>query len=82
MDLLCDMETYTTSLWGGCTLLCNKAMDLDGVVSDYGAFLLHGELRHLAGTFWPRLVCLLRCWLGMVYGAHDDDDDLGEELPG
>ena len=39
---------------------------------DYGAFLLHGELRHLAETFRPRLVCLLRCWLGMAYGAHDD----------
>ena len=49
-----------------------KIEDLDGLVIDYGAFLLHGGLRHLVETFESRLVCLLRCWLGMVYGAHDD----------
>jgi len=39
---------------------------------DYGAFLLHGDLRHLVETFGPRLVCLLECWLEMTHGDHDD----------
>ena len=40
--------------------------------ADYGAFLLHGEPRHLAENFGPRHVCLLGCWLEMTHGAHDD----------
>lgn len=57
--------------WGCCALLYKKAMDLVELWQDYGAFLLHGELRHLAKTFGPRHVCLLGCWLEMSHGAHD-----------
>ena len=69
----CDMEIFC--LWAdgevvhSCTTRPWTWMEL---WVDYGAFLLHGELRHLAETFGLRLVCLLECWLEMTHGAHDD----------
>jgi len=69
----CDMEIFY--LWANgdvvhsCTTRPWTWLDL---WADYGAFLLHGDLRQLVETFVPRHVCLLGCSLEMTHGAHDD----------
>ena len=69
----CDVEMFY--LWANgevfhsCTIRPWTWLDL---WADYGALLLHGEPRHLAGTFKPIHVCLLGCWLEMTHGAHGD----------
>ena len=50
----------------------NKAMDLDGVVSRLWSIPTTWRAEASCRDIWAETCMLLRCWLGMVYGAQDD----------
>ena len=60
------------SLWRGCALLYNKAMDLDGVVSRLWSIPTTWRAEAYCRDLWAETCMLARCWLEMTHGAHDD----------